>query len=276
MKQAQPAPSPQATSSGYGSGGSTPAGTPTSHRKSFGVLPQPSLSPIGPPATTQAMPRCTQAPVATSATTGPSQCPGLFSTIPSLKLGAPQSTVPSGAGRGLPSAAAAGLTVAVPGAGTSLGGRSFFATNPYSARPAGRLQTAGAPTKDDDEAVDAELSHLAQDVSWKRQHEGDNGDGDGEGTEETDGSDIEDMTAPSVRKGKSRQSPAKSMKRESSTEAYTEANIAIARADRYAKDFPALQNYRNNEALPTETNCFNLASHEAYLDSITGTRGVTS
>ena len=81
---------------------------------------------------------------------------------------------------------------------------------------------------------------------------------------------------PSVRKGKSRQSPAKSTKRESLTEAYTEADIAIARADRYAKDFPALQNYRNNEALPTEMNCFNLASHKAYLDSVTGTRGVTS
>ena len=106
-------------------------------------------------------------------------------------------------GCGLPSATAAGLTVAVPGAGTSLGGRSFFATNPYSARPAGHSQTAGTPTKDDDEAVDAKLSHLAQDVGQKHQHEGDDGDSDGEGTEETDGSDIEDMTAPSVRKGKS-------------------------------------------------------------------------
>ena len=46
----------------------------------------------------------------------------------------------------------------------------------------------------------------------KRQHEGDDGDDEDDGAEETDGSDIEDMTA-SARKGKARQSPAKSTKK---------------------------------------------------------------
>ena len=91
----------------------------------------------------------------------------------------------------MPSAAAAGLTVVVPGVSASLSGRSFFATNPYSSRSTGHSQTAGAPSKGDDEAIDTELSHLAQDIGRKRQHD----DGDGEGTKETDGSDIEDMTA---------------------------------------------------------------------------------
>ena len=155
--------------------------------------------------------------------------------------GAPQSTVPSGAGRGIPSTAAAGLTVAVPGVSTSLSGRSFFATNPYSSCSTGHSQTAGVPSKGDDEAVDTKLSQIAQDVGHKRQHNGDDGDdGDGEGTEETDGSDIEDMTASSAWKGKSRQSPTKSMKKESTTENYTKADIAKVRADRYAKDFPDL------------------------------------
>ena len=59
-------------------------------------------------------------------------------------------------------------------------------------------------------------------------------------------------------------------------EAYTEADIAKVRADRHAKDFPDLQNYRNNVALPAQTDCFNLASHKAYLDTVIGTRGITS
>ena len=255
LKQAQTAPSPQATSSGYGSGGSTPAGTLTSRKKSFRI----------------------QTPGATSTATGPSQHPGLFSTIPSLKPGVPQGTVPSGAGHGISSATVAGLTVAVPSVGASLGGQSFFTTNPYSSRPAGRSQAAGTPSKDDDDAVNTKLSQLAQDGSHKRQRKGNDGDGDGEGegADETNGSDIEGMTA-SARKGKSRQSPTKSAKRESSTETYTEADIAVVWADRYAKDFPALQNYRNNEALPSETSCFNLASHQAYLDSVVGAHGITS
>ena len=34
------------------------------------------------------------------------------------------------------------------------------------------------------------------------------------------------------------------------TENYTEVDIAVVRADRYSRDFPALQSYRNNVALP--------------------------
>ena len=37
-----------------------------------------------------------------------------------------------------------------------------------------------------------------------------------------------------------------------------------------------MQNYRNNMALPSNTNCFNLASHKAYLDSVVATQGITS
>ena len=76
-----------------------------------------------------------------------------------------------------------------------------------------------------------------------------------DGTEETDGSDIEDMTAAATQRGKAQQSPAKSSKKESAMENYTEADIAIVRADRYAHDFPAMQNYRNNVALPSDMNC---------------------
>ena len=84
------------------------------------------------------------------------------------------------------------------------------------------------------------------------------------------------MTASASRKGKARKSPAKSTKKESATENYTEADIDIVRADRHAHDFPAMQNYRNNMALPSDTNCFNLVSHKAYLDSVVATQGITS
>ena len=208
-------------------------------------------------------------------TTTPSQRLGLFSIMPSLKSGAPQSTASGGAGRGISSAAAAGLTMAIAGVSTPSSGRSFFATNPFSTRPAGHSQMSGAPAKDSDEAVDSDLYKLAQDASRKRQHAGDDAEEEDDGTEETDGLDIEDMTAAATRRGKARQSPAKSSKKESATENYTEADIAIVRVDRYAHDFPAMQNYRNNVALPSDTNCFNLASHQAYLDTVIATQGIT-
>ena len=84
------------------------------------------------------------------------------------------------------------------------------------------------------------------------------------------------MTVPASRRGKARQSPAKSSKKETATENYTDADIAVVRANRYGSDFPAIQNYRNNVASPNDTNCFNLASHEAYLDSVVATGGITS
>ena len=122
----------------------------------------------------------------------------------------------------------------------------------------------------------SDIAKLAQDAGRKRHIEEDDGDDDeGEGTEETDGSDIEDMTVP-ARKGKGRQSPAKSSKKESATENYTEADIAIVRADRYTRDFPALQNYRSNMASPSDTSSVNLVSHEAYLDLVIATQGITS
>ena len=119
----------------------------------------------------------------------------------------PQGLVPSGAGRGMPSAAAAGLNVAVPGISTSVGGRSSFTTNPYSAHLAGRSRTAGAPPKDDDEAVDTKLVQLAQDTSHKRHHKGDDREEEDEGADETKGSDIEDMTAASVSEGQGSAKP---------------------------------------------------------------------
>ena len=169
----------------------------------------------------------------------------------------------------------AGLTVATPGISVPAGGRSSFATNPYIARPAGRSQSAGAHAEDSDKAVTSDISKLAKEASQKRHFEEGEGDDEEEGTEETDGSDIEDMTV-SAKKGKSRQSPAKTSKRESATENYTEADIAIVRADRYERDFPALQNYRSNVASPDDTGAVNLASHEAYLDLVIATQGITS
>ena len=276
MKQAKASASLQAPPSGYGSGGSSSAGTPMTPRRSFGSLPQPGTSPMGPPATTQPLPRRTQAPATASTSTGPSQRPGLFSTIPSLKPNVAPSSVPSGAGHGLPSAATTGLTVATPGVDTSVGGRSSFATDPFGVHAGGRSQTAGAPMKDSDAAVDSDLFKMASDASRKRMHEGDDGDNEKEGCGETEGSDIEDMTISTSRRGKARASPAKSAKKETATENYTDADIAIVRADRYGGDFPAVQNYRNNVASPDDTNCFNLASHEAYLDSVVATGGITS
>ena len=121
----------------------------------------------------------------------------------------------------------------------------------------------------------SDIAKLAQDAGRKRHLEDDDGDDEGEGTEETDGSDIEDMTVP-TKKGKNRQSPAKSSKKESATENYTEADIAIVHADRHTRNFPALQNYRSNVASPSDTSSVNLVSHEAYLDLVTATQGITS
>ena len=58
------------------------------------------------------------------------------------------------------------------------------------------------------------------------------------------------MMASASQRGKTRQSPAKSSKKESATENYTDTDIAIVRADRHAHVFPAMQNYRNNMASP--------------------------
>ena len=193
-----------------------------------------------------------------------------------MKPSVTPSPVPSRAGRGLPSAATAGLAVATPGVGTSVGGRSSFATDPFGARLGGCSQTAGAPVKDSDAAVDSDLFKMASEATHKRTHEGDDGDDEEEGADETEGSDIEDMTISTSRRGKARHSPAKSTKKKTATENYTDADIAVVRADRYGNDFPSVQNYRNNVASPDDTNCFNLASHEAYLDSVIATGGITS
>ena len=98
MRRGTATSSPQASLSAYGSGGSTPAGTPTAPKKTFGTLPQPSSSTMAPPATTQPMPRRPQIPGAPSAATGSSQCPGLFPTIPSLKTGSAPGHCPSRGG----------------------------------------------------------------------------------------------------------------------------------------------------------------------------------
>ena len=122
--------------------------------------------------------------------------------------------------------------------------------------------------------MESDIAKLAREAGRKRHLEEDDGEEEEEDADETDGSDIEDMTA-SARKGKPRQSPAKASK-ESVTENYTEADIAIVQADRYSRDFPAVQNYRNNVALPRDTTTFNLASHQDYLESVVATQGITS
>ena len=91
MGQRSTAASPQASLSGYGSGGSTPAGTPTVPRKALGILPQPSSSPMGPPATTQPLLRRSQTPGASPATSpataGCSQRPGAVRQYSILESG---------------------------------------------------------------------------------------------------------------------------------------------------------------------------------------------
>ena len=142
MSKRSTAASPHTSSSGYGSGGSTPAGTPTAPKKTFGALPEPSSSPMGPPATTQPLHRRPQTPGTSSATSpatsGSSQRPGLFASIPSLKLGTLPGTAPRKAGSAAPTISSTGLAVATPGLSVPAGGRSSFATNPYTARLAGR------------------------------------------------------------------------------------------------------------------------------------------
>ena len=249
-QQIQTGSSPLPSSSGYSSSGSTPVSTLTGTRKSFGLLPQPSPLPLGPPATTLPMSRRTVGSGTSSTTGRASQHAGLFSTIPPLKLGTSPSPAPRGVGRGIPSAAAAGLSVAISGASSSsypvstasLGGRSSFLLKPYSSHPRGCSHTAGAP-KDDDEAVDTDILNIACDVRHKCHHDGNDSNGD-EG-EEDDGSGIEDMTVGHGCKGKSQHSPTKSGKKDSTTVNYTDEDIQIVCDDRYAKDLDALQAYRN-------------------------------
>ena len=113
---------------------------------------------------------------------------------------------------------------------------------------------------------------MAQEVTRKCHIEG-----DGEGEEDDDGSDVEDMTVPQKRGKSSQQSPAKSGgKGESSTLAYTEEDVSVMQMDRYGKDLPLLINYRNNEAPPASIDGVNLDGHGAYLDAVIKTGGITS
>ena len=57
---------------------------------------------------------------------------------------------------------------------------------------------------------------------------------------------------------------------------YTEEDIQIVREDRHGNDLAALKNYRNNEAPPASLASFNLDSHQAYLDAVVATGGLTS
>ena len=259
--------SPQ-SSSGFSSRGSTPAGTPTGRKASFGAIPQP----MGPPASTVA-PARPPAPTmgVSSAAARASQRPGLFGTIAPLRLG-PAMSAACGRSRAATSTiASAGLAVATSSAGADLGGRSSFAVNPFGALPATRTRPPGSASRDDDTKVDADLVQLAQEATRKRHHKD-----DVEGEEEDEGSEVEDMTLP--KRGKSsRHSPAKSAgKRESATMNYTEEDIQIVREDRHGNDLPALKNYRNNEVPLASLASFNLDSHKAYLDAVVATGGITS
>ena len=145
----------------------------------------------------------------------------------------------------MPSAAMAGLSVAIPGfsgsshssSASSLGGRSSFAINPYRACLSGCSHTADTP-KDNDEEVMAHLCNLVQNVSLmqaqgaahtsdKHHHEGDDDEDKGEEDKEDGGSEVEDMMVTHGHKSKSRQSssPAKSGKKESATAQYSDEDI---------------------------------------------------
>ena len=259
-QQGKVASSPQ-PSSGFGSGGSTPAGTPTGRRGPFGGMPPPLVPPISSVAPGhQPFP----ASGVSSSAAKASPRPGLFSTMAPLKLGPVMGVTPT--------TASAGLAVATPSTGADPGGRNSFALNPFGGLRAARSHPSGSTSKDDDSKVDADIAQLAQEVTRKRHFEG-----DGEGEEDDDGSDVEDMTVPQKRGKSSQQSPAKSGgKGESSTLAYTEEDINIVRTDRYAKDLPLLINYRNNEAPPASIDGVNLDGHGPYLDAVIKTGGITS
>ena len=248
-------------SSGFGSGGSTPVSTPTGHKGPFGAMPPP----MGPPISSVAPGH--QLFLATGVSSSAAKAsprPGLFSTMAPLKLG-PAMGVAS-------TTTSAGLAVTTSSTGADPGGRSSFALNPFGGLQAGHSHQSGSTSKDDDAKVDADISQLAQEIIRKCHLEG-----DGEGKEDDDGSDVEDMTVPQKRGKSSRQSPAKSGgKSESSTLAYTEEDINIVRMDWYAKDLPLLVNYRNNEAPPASIDGVNLDGHGPYLDAVIKTSGITS
>ena len=241
-QQGKVASSPQ-PSSGFGSGGSTPAGTPTGRKGPFGGMPPPLVPPIS--STAPGHQPFPASGVSSSAAKA-SPRPGLFSTTAPLRFGLAMgvtSTTPS-----------AGLAVSASSTGADPGGRSSFALNPFGGLRSARPHPSVSTSKDDDKKVDADLAQLAQEVTRKRHFEG-----DGEGGEDDDGSDIEDMTVPPKRGKSSRQSPAKTGGRgESSTLTYTEEDINIVRTDRYAKDLLQLVNYRNNEAPPASIDSVNL------------------
>ena len=259
-QQGKIASSPQ-PSSGLGSGGSTPAGTPTGRKGPFGSMPPPLVAPIS--STAPGHQPFPASGVSSSAAKA-SPRPGLFSTTAPLRSGLATgvtSTTPS-----------AGLAVSASSTGADPGGRSSFALNPFGGLRSARPHPSVSTLKDDDKKVDADLAQLAQEVTRKRHFEG-----DGDGGEDDDGSDVEDMTVPPKRGKSSRQSPAKTGGRgESSTLAYTEEDINIVRTDRYAKDLPQLVNYRNNEAPPASIDSFNLDGHGDYLDAVIKTGGITS
>ena len=259
-QQGKVASSPQ-PSSGFGSGGPTPAGTPTGRKGPFGGIPPPLVPPISSAAPGH-QPFPASGVSSSAAKASPRQ--GLFSTTAPLKFGLAMgvtSTTPS-----------AGLAVAAPSTSADPGGRSSFALNPFGGLRAARSHPSGSTSKDDDTKVDADLAQLAQEVTRKRHFEG-----DGEGEEDDDGSDVEDMTVPQKRRKSSRQSPAKTGgKSESSTLAYTEEDVGIVRMDRYGKDLPLLINYRSNEAPPASIDGVNLDGHGDYLDAVIKTGSIPS
>ena len=259
-QQGKVASSPQ-PSSGFGSRGSTPASTPPGRKGPFGAMPPP----MGPPISSVAPGRQSlPATGVSSSAAKASQRPGLFSTMAPSKLGQAMGITST--------TTSAGLAVATSRTGADPGGRSSFALNPFGALPAAHSHPSGSTSKDDDAKVNADISQLAQEVTRKRHLEG-----DGEGEEDNDGSDVEDMTVPQKRGKSSWQSPAKlGGKSESSTLAYTEEDISIVRMDRYGKDLPLLINYRNNEAPPASIDGVNLDGHGAYLDAVIRTGSITS
>ena len=109
-QQGKVASSPQ-PSSGFGSGGSTPAGTPTGRKGPFGGMPPPLVPPIS--STAPGHQPFPASGVSSSAAKA-SPCPGIFSTTAPLRFGLAMgvtSTTPS-----------AGLAVAAPSTGADLGG----------------------------------------------------------------------------------------------------------------------------------------------------------
>ena len=84
-------------------------------------------------------------------------------------------------------------------------------------------------------------------------HEGNDGDNDDDSADETEGLDIEDMTVLCLPPGARPDTVQPSLpKKETTTENYTDADIAVVWGDRYALDFQACAELLQQRGFPRQ------------------------